>query len=164
MSGEISGFNDLENQLNMKSASVARGGYGHDTDTDFEYRGVTNSNNLDSVFRSSATNTDPNTSGQNSSSASTRQGHSRYNSVLIPPMDTMHEGNFALDDHLGTPYPTEDTPLAGHESENHNVFDDHDRSSEYDLDDELLFNQAPHQLWTQENHSNNSRLRFTEEI
>lgn len=164
-SGEISGFNDLENQLNQKSAAFggsAAGAYGsHDTDNDFEYRGVTNSNNLDSVFKSTASNTGQNTTGQTLSSASMGQGHlrghSRYNSVLVPQMDTMHEGGYYDE---GAPYPTEDYPLTG-EQEKSDVFGD--RSSD-DLDDDLLFHQAPHQLWSQDHKSNNSRLRFTEEI
>ena len=33
-----------------------------------------------------------------------------------------------------------------------------------DMDDDLLFHSEPHAVWTGQNNSNNSRLRFTEEF
>lgn len=151
------GFSDLERNDNP----VPAGGYARDTDDDFEYRGVSNSNNLDSVFRSSGNNTGQNSAGQNSSSASTKQ-HSRFNS-LYEPMTTMHEGGTPFEN-LETPYPTTE---AGVDVFNNSSSEtDQDRSSEYHLGDELFFSPQPHPIWQNvgEDHSNNSRLRFTEEI
>lgn len=153
----ISGFNDLENQLNVKSAALASAAgaqYGsQDADTDFEYRGVSNSNNLGSVFRSSGTNTGLNSGGVNSSSASTRQNHSRYNSVVGPPLETMAEGE------------------QGHEemfefnTDNSLGLTDQERSSDYDFDDDLVLHGDRKPIFSSgDYHSNNSKLRFTEEI
>lgn len=156
--GGVSGYNDLENHWNQRSAAqgaAARGAYGSAEADDFEYRGVTNSNNLDSVFRSSGSNT-----GQNSGHSGTpRQGHSRYNSVTYPALGTMHEDHpEATDDAAeGTdiPYPLE---------EQSPIFNS-DKSSDYDDEDDFLFNREPQQVpWDEGAHSNNSRLRFTEEI
>lgn len=155
----ISGFNDLENQLDMKSAAltgaaVAGGQYGsHDADTDFEYRGVSNSNNLGSVFRSSGNNTGLNSGGVNSSSASTRQNHSRYNSVVVPAMETMSEDD------------------QGHEemfefnTDNLHGLSDQEPSSEFDFEDDILLPPDRQPVFPSgDYHSNTSKLRFTEEI
>lgn len=152
---DISGSNDLERQTNNLSA-IPVAGYHQDSNDDFEYRGVTNSNNLDSVFRSSGNNT-----GQNSSSASTNQ-RSRFNSVYNP-MLTMPEG--------GGPDPGPNDIFQSHEDStsaplpNFSIDTDHDRSSECEPDDEL-FNREAHGLLPShgEEFSNNSRLRFREEI
>lgn len=150
----VSGYNDLENQLNVKSAALggaAGAQYGsHDTDTDFEYRGVSNSNNLGSVFRSSGNNTGLNSGGMNSSSASTRQNHSRYNSVAGPPMETMDEGDHAQDIF---DFNTDNT-----------VELSEDRLSEFDFDDDVLRPERQPVFPSGDYHSNTSKLRFTEEI
>lgn len=114
-------------------------------DDDFAYRGVSNSNNLDSVFRSSAATSAP-ISGPGSSSAS--RPHSRYNSTgnalylmkeddpVVLEMDEL-QGDTTLPDFSGLL----------HESE-----------------DEFLFRPEPHTVWVNENTSNASRLRFAEEL
>lgn len=153
----ILGFNDLENQLNMKSAALAGtagGHYGsHDTDADFEYRGVSNSNNLGSVFRSSGTNTAMNSGGLNSSTGSTRQNHSRYASEGGPALETMDEGDQGHEEMFE--FNTDGTP----------ELSDQDRSSEYDFDDDIVLRNDHQPIFNSgDYHSNNSRLRFTEEI
>uniref|UniRef100_A0A0L0NXQ6 Mid2 domain-containing protein n=1 Tax=Candidozyma auris TaxID=498019 RepID=A0A0L0NXQ6_CANAR len=157
-------YNDLEKHLNSRAATsdpflggVSGSGTGHDTSDDFAYRGVSNSNNLDSIFHGSGTATGGNsnngTGGLNSSSASQRgPGHSRVNSD-VPRMDTMpehaddmrqeYEKNF---EHMDTSHVRE-------------------RLSEFEDEDELFFQAHTHvPLLEGENHSNNSRLRFFEEI
>lgn len=111
----------------------------HAADEDFEYRGVTNSNNLDPVFRSAGSSVP--VSGAGSSQTSTKH-HSRYNSE-VTPLFTMHEHS---QDAAGQP-------------EEHNVSSDLEAVS----DDEFLFRNEPHAVWTGDN-SNNSRLRFAEEF
>ncbi|SGZ49154.1 CIC11C00000003539 [Sungouiella intermedia] len=158
-SGPLTGYRDLEGQ---PAVAPAGAGYPQDTDEDFEYRGVSNSNNLDSVFRSSGTNTGMNSGGQNSSTGSVKQ-QSRLNSVYNP-MSTMHEGAAEESKDNVFQYPSEIVP----EDQLHNLSSEteHDRSSEFELEDELFFNRQPNHLWQNqgEDHSNNSRLRFTEEI
>lgn len=153
-SAPMSGYLDLEGHPN----AAAAGAFPQDTDDDFEYRGVSNSNNLDSVFRTSGSNTGQSSGGPNSSGGSVKQ-HSRLNSIYNP-MSTMHEGpSESRDDVL----PSSEHPSPGYPVQND--LDRH-RSSEYDLEDDLFFNREPNKLWTHEGegHSNNSRLRFTEEI
>lgn len=129
----VSGYDDLEKQDSEVSPAIVQ-----DTDDDFEYRGVSNSNNLDSVFRSSGNTTGQTSEGQ-LNSTSPKQ-HSRYNSIYNP-LSSM--------------------PEAGEQDV---TVSDHERSSEYD--DELLFTPEPHTLWQGQGEelSNNLRLRFTEEI
>lgn len=147
------GYNDIERQLNARSQ--LGGGFNDVNENDFEYRGVTNSNNLESVFRTSGSNTGQNSGGQNSSATSTRgNGHSRYNSV-VQPMAPMAEGVVGETDPAVRGYPVR---------EFHDETDP-DQISEYEYDDnDIMFanTQAPY-LYP-EAHSNNSRLRFTEEI
>lgn len=149
----ISSFADLEDQLNMKSAALAGLAsiqYGsHDTDGDFEYRGVSNSNNLNSVLRS-GTNTSLNSGGVNSSSASVRLKHSRYNSAIGPPMETMTESEQGQEDVFG--FCTDNTLELSE-----------DRSSDFDFDE--IFRSEHRAIFPKgDYHSNNSKLRFTEEI
>lgn len=117
-----------------------------DAEGDYAYRGVTNSN-LDSVFKSSATNSGSNTVYYGSTAAgSTGQNstrHSRYNSMAYPQAFDEDEEQFNFG----------------------NV--NHTRDSSGDLEpDEYL----SHENLLQENPifgdgtSNNSRSRFTEEI
>lgn len=162
----VSGYNDLELQINYKSAAVAGGAAGAaaanhgDADEDYEYRGVSNSNNLDSVFRLLRGLSTPQTSGH----ASVKT-HSRYNSVYNPmePMEPMSE------------HPVHE-PLE-HEQEVHEGPRDelvdvpYDDSPPYPEDEDLspssdgsLIFQDPQQPWTDGNHSNNSHLRFQEDI
>lgn len=162
--GGVSTYNGLENQVNVKSAAVGAGAAaaaGTGGDSDFEYRGVTNSNNLDSIFRSTATNTGYNSSGPNSAAETPRQGHSRYNSMIIP-MGVMHEGE--LQDPEVDVYGTREAPYPTQEDEVHSILMGSDRSSGYATDDDFLFHENPHDYLTEELHSNNSRLRFTEDL
>lgn len=156
--GGVAGYDDLERQVNQKLA-IPAAGYAQDTDDDFEYRGVSNNNNLDSVFRSSGNNT-----GQNSSGTSTKQ-HSRFNSVYNPmaPMAESGPHDFQEEDAFFDNKEMTLVPLALH---NFSSETDRDRLSEYELEDELFFHREPHQFWQNggEELSNNSRLRFTEEI
>lgn len=161
--GTVDNYNDLERHLDSRAAvsdpflggaaaATAGGAAAHDTSEDFAYRGVSNSNNLDSIFHGSGTatggNSNDGTGGMNSSSASHRgPGHSRMNSD-INRMDTMpeHQDNNQNYGAMGGTHVRE-------------------RLSEFEDEDELFFqahNHAP--LLMEENHSNNSRLRFFEEI
>lgn len=156
--GGVAGYNDLEN-LNSRAGVPLTGAYHDSTDDDFEYRGITNSNNLDSVFRSSASNTGQNsggqTGGQNSSSASARGiNHSRYNSVILP-MAPMPEGPVEPSGY--------DPAVGGYHARAFSSGTEPGRSSD-DIDDELFFKEAHAPFLSDEHHSNNSRLRFTEEI
>lgn len=169
--GGVSTYNGLENQINVRSASMAGAGLGAGTGTGngdgFEYRGVTNSNNLDSVFRSTATNTatGPTSLGQNTAHETPHQGPSRYNSMRATGMGTMHETERQLPNASArysraladAPYPT-------HEGDIHSALSESDKLSEYATDEDFLFHGEPHLFWTQEHHSNNSRLRFTEDL
>lgn len=153
-SAALSGYLDLEGNAAAAGANLPQ-----DTDDDFEYRGVSNSNNLDSVFRTSGSNTGQSSAGLNSSSGSVKQ-HSRLNSIYNP-MTTMHEGPAESRDDVFDDQTNRGVPVHNLSSET-----DHNRSSEYELEDDLFFNREPARLWANEgeNHSNNSRLRFTEEI
>lgn len=159
----VSGYNDLELQINYKSAAVAGGAAAAaqaDADDDYEYRGVSNSNNLDSVFRLLRGLSTPQTSGH----ASVKT-HSRYNSVYNPmePMEPMSE-------HPG-PEPMEHD-LEMHEDPRDELVDvPYDDSPPYPEDEDMspssdssLIFQDPQQTWTDGNHSNNSHLRFQEDI
>ena len=142
-----------------KGGAAATGGGGVSTYNDFEYRGVTNSNNLDSVFRTSGGNTGVNSTGHASAAETPRQ-HSRYNSMIVPGMGTMHETE-PTDQPAGqpaeAPYPTQDDDV-------HSALIESEKSSDYGTDDDFLFHEEPHLFWTNEHHSNNSRLRFTEDL
>lgn len=114
-------------------------------DDDFAYRGVSNSNNLDSVFRSSAGTSAP-ISGPGSSSASTKH-HSRYNST-VNPLFTMAEDEAPVPEIL-EPYTDTTPPEFGALPES---------------DEDFLFRSEPHGVWVGEETSNTSRLRFAEEF
>lgn len=157
--GAVDSYNDLEKHLESRAAvsDPFLGGVGgnnaaHDTSDDFAYRGVSNSNNLDSIFHGSGTatggNSNDGTGGLNLSSASNRApGHSRMNSDFNR-MDTMPEHSYEYNQN---PAPMGTT----HERE---------RLSEFE-DDDMFFQAHNHPpLLEEENYSNNSRLRFFEEI
>lgn len=112
---------------------------------DFAYRGVSNSNNLDSVFRASAATSAP-VSGPGSSSAS--RHHSRYNSTANP-LFSMAEGELVVPE-IHEPF-SDSTPPDFSEAMP-------------ESEDEFLFRSEPHGVWTGENISNTSRLRFAEEF
>lgn len=71
--GALAGMDDIERQVDQRANSTANT-VGEESG-DFAYRGVTNSNNLDSVFRPTATNS----SGTNTAAAA-----SRFNSISRP--------------------------------------------------------------------------------
>lgn len=157
----VDSYNDLEKHLESRAAvsdPFLGGGVGghnnaaHDTSDDFAYRGVSNSNNLDSIFHGSGTatggNSNDGTGGLNLSSASNRgPGHSRMNSD-VNRMDTMPEHSYDYDQKYALMGAT------------------HVRERLSEFEDEDLFFQAHNHapLLEGENHSNNSRLRFFEEI
>lgn len=149
----ISGFNDLENQFNVKSAAMGAAGdtqYGsHDAETGFKYRGVSTSNNLESVFWSGS-NSRRNSGGLNSSTGSTRQPHMRYDAMGLPPMDPMAEGD-AGDEFVSF---HDETPKLS----------DQDRSLDFEYADDIMLRADRLPIFAGDHHSNNSRLRFTEEI
>lgn len=76
--GALAGMDDIERQVDQRANSTAHTG---EDSGDFAYRGVTNSNNLDSVFRTTATNS----SGTNTAGAATR-----FNSIS-KPLGTTYE-------------------------------------------------------------------------
>lgn len=200
--GSEAGIHDLERQMNISggkyygagdtgatlgTANRSNSGRNHQADDDFFYRGVTNSNNLDSVFRSSTTSGQTSIGKSGSGSASQRGGeitnttassalHSRFNSFAHPmPLALPDQFNFNEVDHEAEPLQSE--KAAGYDS---------DPDSEYpsDLDIPGLPGAAvpmghtapyPHNLslssvgpvenvFANENDSNASRSRFTEEI
>ena len=157
--GGVSTYNGLENQVNVRASGAGAAAAAAAGDNDFEYRGVTNSNNLDSVFRTSGGNTGVNSTGHASAAETPRQ-HSRYNSMIVPGMGTMHEAE-PTDQPAGqpaeAPYPTQDDDV-------HSALIESEKSSDYGTDDDFLFHEEPHLFWTNEHHSNNSRLRFTEDL
>lgn len=134
--------------------------YGTDgNDDDFEYRGVSNYNNLDPVFRSGA-NLAPSPrehtwdGSQTGTGAATPFSHSRYNSVALR-MEPVSEayGPGAVEIVAEAPYPDEDvTP---------SVTDD---SSYMSHGDESLLDPHLARVFRNEHHSNASRLRFTEDL
>lgn len=147
--GGVAGYNDLENHLESRAADPFVGGAAvgrHDGQDDFAYRGVSNSNNLDSVFRGSGTNSGMNSGGDPSAPGSepTTNFHSRMNSTGYPLASMPEHSPDSVDD-LFPP--------------------GHNRLSAFEDDDDLYMHGHTHApLLTEENHSNNSRLRFFEEI
>ncbi|CAK9436084.1 uncharacterized protein LODBEIA_P06420 [Lodderomyces beijingensis] len=115
---------DLENQ-NYGAASQGRRVHDNDDGTnDFEYRGVTNSNNLDSVFRSSgnATNSNTNNSATNArnsyqAKSSTRTssmsgGADSTNGFLFDPQASPVQNNVAASHNDSTRMNSYGHPLA----------------------------------------------------
>lgn len=162
--GGLTGFSDLEHGA---AAGAAGGGGAGDPDTssdDFVYRGVTNNNNLDSVFKTLATNT-----GQNSSAR-----HSRYNLIAAaralktdglrtpsttataaPPYPVSPGGDSGFDFH------TNDIP----EERGHNRFDSNDMNlSDFDIEEEALMPRDHTAALGVHDSGRNSVSRFTEEI
>ena len=162
--GGLTGFSDLEHGA---AAGAAGGGGTGDPDTssdDFVYRGVTNNNNLDSVFKTLATNT-----GQNSTAR-----HSRYNLVgaaralktdglrtpsttatAAPPYPVSPGGDSGFDFH------TNDIP----EERGHNRFDSNDMNlSDFDIEEEALMPREHPAALGAHDSGRNSVSRFTEEI
>lgn len=130
-------------------------------DDDFQYRGVTNSNNLDSIFRSTATNS----TGPNSGQASARVGHSRYGSVANP-MSTMPE-NRGYYDSTNEYSSGGAADTFGHSREHSDDTEGGFHPSDYEIyDEELPLPRVhrPSDVFGTEVHSNNLRSRFTEEI
>lgn len=137
------------------------GPFAEPVDDDFQYRGVTNSNNLDSIFRSTATNS----TGPNSGQISARVGHSRYGSVANH-MSTMPEnrGNYDSTNEYGSAAAADSY---GHSREHSDDTEGGFHPSDYEIYDEEL--PLPHinrnsDVFGNEVHSNNLRSRFTEEI
>lgn len=143
--GGVAGYNDLERNGDPFTGNT---GNGRDLDDDFAYRGVSNSNNLDSVFHGSGNNSGGNPSAPGSEPNTNH--HSRMNSN-------------------GPGYPLGAMPEAEHSPDS---FDEdfspprNNRFSGFEEDyDDLYFQEHTHApLLTEESHSNNSRLRFFEEI
>lgn len=142
--GAVAGMNDMEQQINNKASGVKDSDF---SDDDFAYRGVSNNNNLESVFRSSGSNTSGPNTGQNSNR------HSRMNSY----------GNM-----LGPSYYTLNESAEGNEfSDGRNVSGRSEKyyPAEESLSDESVLLPANRtQLFGDESASNNSRSRFQEEF
>lgn len=187
--GGVARSNDLERQINNKAgysgvgAGAAGAGAGagntpfvnenNDDSDGYQYRGITNSNNLDSIFRSSGTNTKANTSGGGSGRASTKNGvtgsSAKFSSVggtLSSMPEGYHRTNSdsgpfggygsTANTDRGFTYPEEDTY-------------GHSRDTSGDTDGGFDFGDDMHPDRTaifgdNENYSNNSRSRFHEEI
>lgn len=126
---------------------------------DFEYRGVTN-NNLDLLFKSSASNSGNNTATYGNTAPGTGPGsgqgsgpgsahHSRFNLVGYPAYDLTEEDEQFDFEHEGQ--------HARHSSDDINPL-----VYELDPDEENLLVNNP--MYGEGNVSNNSRSRFTEEI
>lgn len=81
--GALAGMDDIQRQVDQR-ANSAQSAYPGDESGDFAYRGVTNSHNLESVFRPSATNS----SGANTAAATSRFG------LILRPLDTAYEDSF----------------------------------------------------------------------
>lgn len=161
--GALAGINDLERQMNRKAGETP--GYQNlendDQDNDFVYRGVANSNNLDSVFKPLANNL----TGQNTASL----GHTRYNSTggnssPAPPYPaSAHSEEFIFG---SIPLSDEHNPLMPIHQEEDRVTSGEFNPSDYDLEleedeDKLV---RPSMPGTNETESRNSKSRFTEEI
>lgn len=164
--GGLASYNDIENGGVRK---VEVDGESNTSD-DFEYRGVTNSNNLDSMFnKTSATNT----SGNNTNSATAR--HSRYNS-FANGMDTPSTNTTAAPPYPAgnqefiflNMYPHEEQEAAnpyatavhrGHTRGDSNDFD----PADIDIEEEHLLHPGQPAFGSQIE-TRNSGSRFTEEL
>lgn len=134
--------------------------YDHDGDDDFEYRGVTN-NNLDSIFRSSQTNSGGGTTYYGSTHGdNTRQNsarHTRYSSMAYP--NQVNEEDELFDFGMSPSSPNRDGEPSGA-----NVYPAEAPVFESDSDGEDNLNVNRRDIFGDGNTSNNSRSRFTEEI
>lgn len=185
--GGVARSNDLERQINNKAgysgvgAAGAGAGAGNtpivndnnDHSDGYQYRGITNSNNLDSIFRSSGTNTKANTSGGGSGRASTKNGitgSSAWFGSGSGTLSSMPEGYHRSNNDSG-PFggygSTSDTNRAftypeegihGHSRETSG-----DTDEAFDFEDDLQPDRSAI-FGNNENYSNNSRSRFHEEI
>lgn len=140
---------DIERQLNANYGTI----HDDDSNPDFVYRGVANSNNLDSVFRSSQ-NTSRGSSGGGvgSSAGLTPNRNSRINSfgnpLAYPDDFNFNEEPYHND--RNSPYP--------------NDSEDSDDEHISIYNDLIEPNPRASNIFGDEEVSNNSRSRFTEEI
>lgn len=188
MIGGAARADDLERQINDRAgvntagAGVgASGPFSSSEEDGFQYRGITNSNNLDSVFRLPGNSTGQN-SGATSGNVSTKGGltnSTRFSSN--GGLSTMHEDYYdssPFDQGNNTGYgSTGATRAAGAGAGTAGAAYGHSRGdsedsvdagfnpSDYDIDEDdefLPVNRGV--IFGTENHSNNSKSRFTEEI
>jgi len=146
--GGVAGVTDIERQND--SPAIQADDESNDEGDDFVYRGVTNNNNLDSIFRSTASNS----SGQNTAaggSANQSANHTRMNSIGHA-LDIPYE---ALESEENDPF-TSHSRINSDETENFSP-------SDYDIDHDLVPADRRN-IFGEESHSNNSRSRFHEEI
>lgn len=146
--GDVSGVHDFEKQDRVLTSYP--GDENEDND-DFEYRGVSNNNNLGGVFKSS---TATNSSGQNTAAAGSLN-HTRMNSIGHQ-LDTPYEAHEYQD-------AQESDPFASHNRLNSDGTD-HFSPSDYDLEEDELPPVDRGNIFGNDIHSNNSRSRFHEEI
>lgn len=147
--GGVAGVTDIERQNN--TPVIQADDESNEESDDFVYRGVTNNNNLDSIFRSTASNS----SGQNTAtggSANQSANHTRMNSI-----------GHALDIPYETRESEEHDPFASHTRINSDGTDNFS-PSDYDIDQNDLVPADRSNIFGEESHSNNSRSRFHEEI
>lgn len=147
--GGVAGLTDMERQND--SPAIQANDENNDESDDFEYRGVSNNNNLDSIFRSTASNS----SGQNTAtggSANQSANHTRMNSI-----------GHALDIPYETRESDEHDPFMSHSRFNSDETDNFS-PSDYDLGHNDLAPADRRNIFGEESHSNNSRSRFHEEI
>lgn len=142
---------------------------------DFVYRGVTNNNNLDSAFKSLATNS----SGQNTNTNGNTRHHSRYNSLAVvggetgtpstnttaaPPYPISQSGDSVKDFNF-QPHPSERQEFENpYDNQEHHDFNPSDYE---DIEEEHLIPPPSTGFFLNEiesKSSRNSRSRFTEDI
>lgn len=189
--GGVARSNDLERQINSKAgysgagagAGAAGGVTPFDNDNDgndgYQYRGITNSNNLDSIFRTSGTNTRANTSGGGSGRASTKNGvtgsSGRFGSVggTLSSMPEGFHSSHNIDSPFGGYGSTANTDRSygnpeeggfGHSREASDETDAGFGLSDYDMHDDLQHPDRGAIFGNNDNYSNNSKSRFHEEI
>lgn len=197
------GIHDLERQMNVSSSkyygAAGTGGIGRNTsgagsysgasaptpgraesqgDEDFFYRGVTNNNNLDSVFRLLGPSTGRNATGTNTNTTASLGRNSRFNSYAMTLPDHFNFNEDPDLEPLQADYYDSDGELQGTESEfNPSDYDDDDgllpgasgpmgriSQAERSVSSHQVPHAAPINVFSDDGYSNNLRLRFTEEI
>lgn len=181
--GNVAGIQDLERNMNtpnygsLAAAPPLPSGQDSGGDDDFFYRGVTNNNNLDSVFRTTPTSNSGQGSikrGENTNSSS--RGHSRFNSFGHP---FANEDQFVFNENQENEENqllSNDEPAIVEDESSYSDFNPSDyeedglpgadmaptNNTPYPIEDPHSINPALGNL--PDAGSNNSRSRFTEEI